>query len=424
MQVQLPYGRSAVQVEIPDGSTIAYPRDLPGVKDIYEEIRRAMAGPIGCPPLREVASGKPDAVVVINDITRPAPSGVMLELILNELKAAGIGEDAVTVVIATGNHRPNTSQEIEQMIGKELSQRLRVINHVCDDESALTFVGTTDTGLPVWVNSLVAKASVKVLTGLITPHHVAGYSGGRKSIEPGVAGLKTIAKHHSFPIRPYAPSMGWMKGNPFHEEAVRVARSVGVDFIVNVVKNWQGQVVKAVAGDLEVAHEVGVSECEKSWILTFPQKYDVVVVTPGGYPRDINLHQAQKAMSSAEQVVGDKGVIVLVAECRDGIGKFADWLMQAKSPQEVIERFKNEGFTREQSSKAFMCARALVDHPVIVFCSGISKEDLAKMFFQYAPSAQEAVDMALDLMGGNSSVLVLPYAVDCVPQVSQGAIRG
>ena len=114
-------------------------------------------------------------------------------------------------------------------------------------------------------------------------------------------------------------------------------------------------------------------------------------------------------------------MIVLVAECIDGIGKFADWLMQAKSPQEVIERFKNEGFTREQSSKAFMCARALADHPVIVFCSGISKEDIEKMFFRYAPSAQKAIDMALDLTGRNSSVLVLPYAVDCVPQVSSGS---
>lgn len=418
MQVQLPYGKNTVQVDIPDGSPIAYPRDLPGVKDVYEEIRRAMAEPIGCPPLREIASGKPDAVVVINDVTRPAPSGVMVELILEELKAAGIGEDAVTVVIATGNHRPNTLEEIEQMIGLKLARRLRVINHICDDEGALTFVGITDTGLPVWVNSLVAQSSVKVLTGLITPHHVAGYSGGRKSVVPAVAGLETIAKHHSFPIRPYYPAMGWMKGNPFHEEAIKATRMVGIDFIVNVVKNWKGQVVKAVAGDLEAAHEVGVCTCEETWVMTFPQKYDVVVVTPGGYPRDINLHQSQKAMSSAELVVSDDGVIVLVAECRDGIGKFADWLKEARTPQEVIERFKREGFTREHSSKAFMCARALAEHPVIAACSGIGREELEQMFFHYAPSAQEAVEMALDIKGRDCSVLVLPYSLDCVPKVS------
>ena len=418
MKVQLPFGSSTVQVNIRNDSTVAYPRQLPGVDNLHLEIRRAMLEPVGCAPLRDIALGKSDAVVVINDLTRPTPSEVMLKFIVEELRVAGIREDEVTVVIATGNHRPNTPHEIEQMIGLELSRRLRVINHICDDEGALTFAGITDTGLPVWVNSLVAQSSVKVLTGLITPHHVAGYSGGRKSIVPAVSGLETIAKHHSFPIRPYYPAMGWMKGNPFHEEAIKATRMVGIDFIVNVVKNWKGQVVKAVAGDLEAAHEVGVCTCEETWVVTFPQKYDVVVVTPGGYPRDINLHQSQKAMSSAELVVTDDGVIVLVAECRDGIGKFADWLKEARTPQEVIDRFKKEGFTREHSSKAFMCARALAEHPVIAACSGIGREELEQMFFHYAPSAQEAVEMALDIKGRDCSVLVLPYSLDCVPKVS------
>jgi len=418
MKVQLPFGSNTVQVNIRNDSTVAYPRQLPGVDNLHLEIRRAMLEPVGCAPLRDIALGKSDAVVVINDLTRPTPSEVMLKFIVEELRVAGIREDEVTVVIATGNHRPNTPHEIEQMIGLELSRRLRVINHICDDEGALTFAGITDTGLPVWVNSLVAQSSVKVLTGLITPHHVAGYSGGRKSIVPAVSGLETIAKHHSFPIRPYYPAMGWMKGNPFHEEAIKATRMVGIDFIVNVVKNWKGQVVKAVAGDLEAAHEVGVCTCEETWVVTFPQKYDVVVVTPGGYPRDINLHQSQKAMSSAELVVTDDGVIVLVAECRDGIGKFADWLKEARTPQEVIDRFKKEGFTREHSSKAFMCARALAEHPVIAACSGIGREELEQMFFHYAPSAQEAVEMALDIKGRDCSVLVLPYSLDCVPKVS------
>jgi nickel-dependent lactate racemase len=420
LKLQLPYGSGTVQVDVPDDSTVAYPRDLPAVDDVYREIRRAIMDPIGCPPLREVASRKSDAVVVINDITRPTPSGAMLKLIVEELQVAGIREDAVTVVIATGNHRPNTPHEIEEMIGPDLARRLRVINHICEDEGTLTFMETTETGLPVRVNSLVARSSLKVLTGLITPHHVAGYSGGRKSVVPAVAGLETIAKHHSFPIRPYYPAMGWMKGNPFHEEAVKVARIVGIDFIVNVVKNWMGQVVRAVAGDLEAAHEVGVCTCEETWVVTFPQKYDVVVVTPGGYPRDINLHQSQKAMSSAELVVSDDGVIVLVAECRDGIGKFADWLKEARTPQEVIERFKREGFTREHSSKAFMCARALAEHPVIAACSGIGKGEIEEMFFHYVPTPQEAVEMALDMRGRDCSVLVLPYSVDCVPKVSSG----
>jgi nickel-dependent lactate racemase len=417
MKVNLPYGRGSVEVKFPDGSTVAYPRELPRVSDVGAEIRRAMARPIGIPPLRDVARGKRDAVVVINDITRPAPSREMLTVILEELQVAGIPEAAVTVIIATGNHRPNSPGEIAGMIGEDLARRLRVVNHACEDAGALTAIPAPGLDIPVRVSTYVARASVRILTGLIAPHQAAGYSGGRKSLSPGVAALETIATQHSFPIRPYDPAMGWMKGNPFHEVAVKAARAVGIDFIVNVVKNCKGEVVHAVAGELEAAHEAGVAVCEQSWVVAIPHRYDVVVVTPGGFPRDIDLHQAQKAMSTAELVAADDGVIVLIAECADGIGKFAAWLKGAKSPQDVIDRFRREGFTREHSSKAFMCARALAKHPVVVCCAGISESDLEAMFFRHAKAPQEAVNHALEMRGGNARVLVLPYAVDCVPKI-------
>lgn len=417
MKVTLPYGRTQVEVEIPDSSVVVYPRQLPPVSDLGTEIRRAMASPIGSPPLREVAAGKRDAVVVVNDITRPAPSREMLAAILDELRIAGISETAVTVVIATGNHRPNTPAEVARMIGEDFARRLRVINHACEDERALTPISAPGVGIPIRINAHVARASVRILTGLIAPHQAAGYSGGRKSLTPGVAALETIAKQHSFPIRPYDPAMGWMRGNPFHEVAITVARTVGIDFIINVVKNCKGEVVHAVAGGLEAAHEAGVAVCEQSWVTTFPQRHDVLIVTPGGFPRDIDLHQSQKAMATAELVIADGGVIVLLAECADGIGKFAAWLKGAKSPHDVIERFKREGFTREHSSKAFMCARALAKHPVVACCAGISRSDLEAMFFRPADTPQEAVDRALVLKRGTPSVLVLPYAVDCVPKV-------
>jgi nickel-dependent lactate racemase len=208
-----------------------------------------------------------------------------------------------------------------------------------------------------------------------------------------------------------------MQGNAFHEEAVKVARTVGVDFILNVIKNAGGQVVEAVAGELESAHEYGVSTCEKLWQLDLPHRYDIVIVTPGGYPRDIDLHQSQKAMSAAEMIIAKNGVIVLIAECRDGIGKYADWLKQAKTPREVIERFKCEGFAKDHSSKAFMCARALEHYTVNLFCSGIASDESVQMFFHPAPSPQTAIDDALKLKGPKARVLVLPQAVSCSPRV-------
>ena len=417
MKVNLPYGKGSVEVKVPDGSAVAYPRVLPRVSDVGAEIERAMAEPIGSPPLRVIAAGKRNAAVVMNDITRPAPSREMLSAILEELRAAGISDSAVTAVIATGNHRPNSPREIVGMIGEELARRLRVINNACEDDSALTAIAAPGLDIPIRVNWHVANASVRILTGLIAPHQAAGYSGGRKSLAPGVAALETIARQHSFPIRPYDPAMGWMKGNPFHEVAVKVARAVGIDFIVNVVKNCRGEVVHAVAGELEAAHEAGVSVCEQSWVVTFPHKYDLVIATPGGNPRDIDLHQAQKAMSTAELVTADGGVIVLIAECSDGIGKFAGWLKGAKTPQDVIDRFTREGFTREHSSKAFMCARALAKHPVVVCSGGISKSELEAMFFRHAETPQDAVNQALEMKGGNARILVLPHAVDCVPRI-------
>jgi len=417
MQVELPYGTSSIKVDVPENARVVIPEEMPGIPDERAEIRRTLDNPIGSTSLSNLARGKSDAVIVINDITRPVPSELMLEEMLQDLSQAGIKEDNVTVVIATGNHRPNDDEEIRAMIGRDLASRLRVVNHDCDNKSLLTDLGQTDMGLPVWINTLVASASFKIVTGLIMPHHAAGYSGGRKSILPGVAGLETLNRHHSLPIRPYHPALGWMKGNPFHEEAVKVARSVGVDFILNVVKNACGQMVAAVAGDLEAAHEHGVSLCEKSWQLNLPNSYDIVIVSPGGFPRDIDLHQSQKAMSAAEMVIEKDGVIVLVAECRDGIGKYADWLKQADSPREVIERFECEGFTRDHSSKAFMCARALEHYRVYFHCRGIDAKELEQMFFRAVPSVQEAVDKAVEEKGADARVLVLPQAVSCVPRV-------
>jgi nickel-dependent lactate racemase len=417
MQIDLPYGDSMLKIEVPDNARVVIPQEMSGLPDERAEIRRALDQPIGTASLAQLARGKADAVIVINDVTRPAPSRLMLEELLRDLAQAGITEDSITVVIALGNHRPNDEAEIREMIGPDLASRLRVVNHDCDNKSMLTDLGQTDSGLPVWINSLVASASFKILTGLITPHHAAGYSGGRKSIIPGVAGLETLNRHHSLPIRPYHPASGWMKGNPFHEEAVKVARTVGVDFILNVIKNSCGQVMAAVAGELEAAHEHGVSLCEESWQLNLPNAYDVIIVSPGGFPRDIDLHQSQKAMSAAEMVIENDGVIVLVAECRDGIGKYADWLKQAESPREVIERFECEGFTRDHSSKAFMCARALEQHTVYFYCSGIAAAELEQMFFHAARSPQEAIDKALEARGPDARVLVLPQAVSCVPRV-------
>ena len=415
LNVEFPYGRRSLLLQVPESARIARVRATAAPVDPDHEIRQALDHPIGTPLLWQLAAGKPDAVIVINDTTRPAPSVPMLRALLADLARAGIGADHITVVIACGNHRPCTAAEIKEMVGSELAGQLRILNHSCRDRSTLVKVGHTTTGLPVWINKIVAGASLKILTGLISPHPAAGYSGGRKSLLPGVAGIDTLKHHHSFPFRPFAPAYGWMKGNPFHEEAVRIARRAGIDFILNVVQDAQGRVIRAVAGELEAAHEQGVAAGKPYWELDLPHRYDVVVAGPGGYPRDIDLHQAQKAISTAETVCKPGGTIVLVAECPDSAGKWSQWLKEADTPHAVIERFKREGFTENHSSKAFMCARALAKYRVFVACEGIPAAELRAMMFATADSPQAAVDRAIRRAGPDARVLLLPKAVNCVP---------
>ncbi|MBP1155005.1 MULTISPECIES: nickel-dependent lactate racemase [unclassified Paenibacillus] len=417
MKIKIPYGETAVETQKPEHADVLIPSDLKALHNPRSEIRNSIRNPIGTPRLADICRGKESIVIVINDITRPSPSDLFVEEILDELATIQIRDEQVTLVVATGNHRPNTDEELRKMVGDHVFSRVKIINHHSEDENNLVDLGVTKRGLPIVVNRMVAEASVRILTGIITPHQSAGYSGGRKSIMPGVAGIKALMKHHSFPIRSYDPILGQMHNNSFHDEALEAAQRVGVDFIINVVKNSKKEIVSVVAGDLVLAHQEGVRICDESWKITVKHLYDIVITSPGGYPKDFDLHQAQKAVTAAEMVVQKDGVIILVAECRDGVGKFAKWLTDANDPQEVIDAFIKFGFTPDHSSKAFMFARALKKSHIIIVGSHIESELLESMFFKTAQSVEEALEMAYQIRGTAASVLFIPYAIDCIPEL-------
>jgi nickel-dependent lactate racemase len=420
MLIDIPYGEASLPLHVPDHACVVQPPKSRTRERLDEILRTALDNPVDSKPLRQVARGKTSAVIVINDNTRPAPNREMLEVLLPELAEAGIKEDDVTVLVATGNHRANTPEEIRQMVGHDLAERLRILNHDCEDIDRLTFKGTTPAGLPVWVNKTLDEADLVILTGLIAPHQSAGFSGGRKSLVPGAAGLQTIIKHHSFPIRSYEPIIGVLEGNPFHTEAVYASRMVDPAFILNVVQNADGDIDFAVAGDMESAHLLGVEKCRSSWSVVFPHRFDIIIVSPGGYPRDIDLHQSQKAVATAELVAAPDAVIILAAECRNGIGKFSSWLKAAATPDEVIERFSREGFTtRDHSSKAFMWARAFKAYSVCLYCENIDTGELRDMFFQPEEDLQKAVDRVIAQKGPSAKILVLPGAIHCIPSISR-----
>ncbi|HWQ75204.1 MAG TPA: nickel-dependent lactate racemase [Syntrophomonas sp.] len=413
--VNIPVGDTQIKAAIPNVQAVIGPAHIPGVKDMRAEVRRAIENPIDSPRLRDIAKGKKNAGIIVNDITRPYPGGLLVEEIAYELSQAGFTDDQIFLVVAYGNHRSNTHEELCSMFGEQVVERFRIVHHCATDESKLVTMGRTAGGVEVQINKEFAEAEVKITTGCITPHQLAGYSGGRKSVIPGIAGINSLKAHHSFPIRPKASSMGWLKGNPFHEEALAGAYVAGVDFIVNSVDNPERELVGCVAGELNAAHLKGVELCAKIWTVPVAGKADVVVVSPGGYPRDFDLHQAQKAIGCAEMLCKEGGQIILVAEARDGAGKFGKVLVEAKDPQDIIDKFTKDGYAPDNISKAYMWARAVQHFKIAVACSKISKEELNSMFLEGFDTVEEAIALALQRYGEDAAFLVIPHASDTTP---------
>jgi len=423
VQIKIPYGKKNKIIQLSNHSLIEVilPKEIKSNFTERELILSALNNPIHSPTLEQIAKTKKakTAVIVINDITRPTPTKKMLKLIIKELNQFNISKDNITLLVATGNHRPPTSNELIEMVGKEFKSSIPIVIHDASNKKNLIYLGETSRKVPIWVNKEIVKADLKILTGTISPHHAAGFTGGRKSILPGISGLKSLNIHHSLPIRPFYPALGWYHGNPFHEESLEAARITGIDFIVNSIHNGEGDVIKVVAGDLDKAHYEGVKICRDIWAVRVPEMSDITIVSPGGYPRDINLHQSQKAISCGELITKPGGIIILVAECSKGIGKFQNWLLKAKKPEDVILRFKKIGYTEEASSKAFMFARALLRYKLFIISDCLKRENLKGMFLTKMNSPNEALDFAFKELGKGSKVLVVPNASDIMPKLEK-----
>ncbi len=415
-EVQIPVGERTVTVSVPNLMAVAVPQHIPGVADTRQEIRRAIQNPIGTLRLKELARDRKKAVIVVNDITRPYPGGEMVLEIARELKEGGMEDNQIFLLVAYGAHRKNTEQELVKMFGEEVVSRFVIAHHDAFDQERLTVMGKTDGGVVVQVTKEFAEADLRILTGCIAPHQLAGYSGGRKSVVPGIAGYGTLKLHHSFPIRPERTSLGWLQGNPFHEESLKAARIAEVDFIVNSVDNEQHELICCVAGDLERAYLEGVEFCRRVWSVKIDHKPDVVIVSPGGYPRDFDLHQSQKAIGCAEMICREGGMILMIAEMRDGIGKPGKVLLEAGSLQEVINRFYEIGYQPDALSKAFMWARAMKSFHISVLSSDVADDVLKQMFFETYDSLEQAVDKAVERFGTEVSFLVVPYASEMIPE--------
>jgi nickel-dependent lactate racemase len=418
VDVWLPYGKSDVCVRVPARNLLGSiePKEVMGVSDSKAEIERSLREVIGSKRLSEIANSDSKVAIVVDDQTRHSPTSVMILPVLAELQLAGVKDDNVTVIFGCGTHRTVKPEESLRIIGEETSRRVKVVSHDCKAQD-LVYVGTTRKhGNKIFLNRDFAEADVKVLLGDVGFHYYAGYGGGRKSVMPAVTGEETIKHNHAMLLNSNAHT-GILNENPVHEDMTEAARLAKVDFILNVVTNRKGEIVKAFAGDLQQAFDAAVKLVDEIYRVEVDRRADIVVVSPGGYPADINLYQAYKALDNALEVVKRGGVVILVAECPEGHGNqiFYEWMMKFEDLR-AVEREIKRNFELG-GHKAYYLLKALQNHQIILVSSlpDYYASNIFKM--KTARAVNDALREAMVIAGSQSRIWTINHGNFTLPRV-------
>lgn len=418
VDIWLPYGESDLCVRVPARNFLGSiePKEIDGVSDSNAEIKRALNKPIGSKRLSEITQKGQKVAIVVDDVTRDAPSELMVLPVLEELNSIGIPDEDITIIFGCGTHRVVKPEEAIKLLGKEVINRVKTISHDCKSED-LVYIGKTKShGTKVRVNRIFAEADLKILIGDVGFHYYAGYGGGRKSVMPAISCADTIQHNHAMLLNSKART-GILEGNPVHEDMTEGAKLVGVDFILNVVMNNKGKIVKAFAGDLEKAFNEAVKLVDNLYRVVVDRRADIVVVSAGGHPGDIDLYQAYKGLDNALEVVKRNGVVVLVAECPEGHGHqvFYEWMIRfgdlKKVEREVKRHFIMGGH------KAYYLLKALKNHTIILVSSlpDYYASDVFK--FKTSKAVNDAFKEALKISGSSSKVWVIPHGNHTLPIV-------
>jgi nickel-dependent lactate racemase len=423
MRVKLEYGRQGLYAELPDERivrTLAY-KDAAPLADPAGALRELLARPIGTPPLAEIAQGRKDACIVICDITRPVPNELILRPVLETLEAAGIPREKITILVATGLHRPNEGPELVEMVGQHIVQHYRIENHHGQELAEHTWLGHSPRGVPIWIDSRYVNADLKITTGLIEPHLMAGFSGGRKLICPGIAALETVKVWHGpdFLEHPKA-DCGILDGNPVHEENTWIGRHTGCDFIVNVVIDSQRRPLKWVAGDMVAAFEEGVRFVRGVVRDTVAQPVDIVVTSCAGYPLDTTFYQAVKGLTGALPIVKQGGTIVMCASLSEGIGspQFQQLFAENPSLEVFVERILGKDYFVMDQWQLEELAKVRRKAKVKVVSDGLPAETLNRLFVESAASVEQAVADSLAEYGPAAKIAVIPKGPYVLAQVA------
>lgn len=423
LRVTLDYGRTGLDVELPADRVVGTLeiKDVPPLPDPEGAIAELLEAPIGSAPLRTLAQGKRTVCILVCDITRPVPNATILRPMLKVLHESGIAREDVLILVATGLHRPSTEAERVEMLGSEIASSYRVEDHHGTRLEEHTYLGTTPRGVPAWIDSRYVRADLKIATGLIEPHLMAGYSGGRKLICPGIAALETVKLWHGpmFLEHPKA-DCGFLDGNPVHEENTRIARLAGCDFIVNVTIDVKRRVTSVVAGDMEAAFLEGVKFVEGVVKATVPEPVDVVVTSSAGYPLDTTFYQAVKGLTGCLPIVKQGGTIILAAGLTEGIGspEFASLFKEHTSLDVFMERILGKDYFVLDQWQLEELAKVRRKVKVKLVTDGLPASIISGLFVEPAASVESALRESLAEYGPAAKVAVIPKGPYVLPVLS------
>ena len=421
MRVDLAYGKTGLTVELPDDrTTVIEPTFLPTLADPRGALIAALRNPIDRPPLRRLVKKDQTVAIAVCDITRPMPSSTVLPVVLGEL--AHVPRDQVTVLVATGTHRGNSTEELEEMLGRDVVRDYRIVNHDAFDRASLDDVGVTSAEVPVVLNRVWTESDVRIGTGFVEPHLFAGFSGGPKMVTPGLAGIDTVMVLHNAEMLGHPKAIwGVTEGNPVHDAIREAAGMAPPDFSVDVTINRDRGITTVYAGEVFAVHRAACQAAKRVAMRPVDRRFDVVVTTNSGYPLDLNLYQSVKGMSAAAQVVSDGGSIICAAECSDGLpdhGEFRQLLAMRETPQELLDMVNEPGFSRHDQWQVQLQAQIQVKARVLLKSGYLTDEQVRSAHLEPVDDVERAAVECLAGYGPDAEICVLPEGPQTIPYIA------
>lgn len=422
----LKYGTGKVEFSLPEEDVLGVIESspVPGAASEEEAVRSALAHPVGSPTLDKIVKPGESVCIVICDITRAWQRGnVYIPLLVEELSKAGIRDEDMLFISATGTHCEQTEDEHKKLIGEDLYRRIKVVDHICTDTDSMVYLGTTSHGTPVKVNKKVLEYDHVIITGGIVYHFMAGWGGGRKAILPGVSSYETVMANHALALLPGAGSgrnpavtTGNFEGNILHEDMVEAMNMVKPSFLLNVILDVQGKIGWAVAGDPYEAHVAGTKIVDSVDGVPIPRKADLVVATAGGFPKDINLYQGSKTILNAWEAVKEGGAMIVMITCSEGFGN--------EEVQTMLQGFDSMAAREEEIRREFTIAKFVgyviadvAEKHDFYFLSSIPASEFAGTGIQVVNSVEEALEKVYAKHGAKLSTWVMPMGANTKPTV-------